>query len=486
MELPGRRKNWRVTTTRFVLMVVIFQLVIKNCCAVNGIIWRKQQQKFVQLFSIPEFADFQKNVTEHQASNSIKDMRGIIVKASYYEDKNIVMFHDNDTKITGICGDIMHYLSDYLNFTLIPVRSTTRSFGEKLKNGSYSGLIGMLERNEAQIIMRSAFRSNSNNKIVDYTLPLWRIKFHIYVQPEWLFDNKWVFTLFSWQMWFYVALLFIVLSCFGYFLQKISTDKFKHAKKRSVNFSLGDHFFYSFVIMTAKGDTPVAFYNKFKILSFSKSVFAWFILLAFSSNLIFRMTNRQFILPFTDIESLINNTKYTLLAFRGSFMYSYMHNTYKAWVGDHPFARVRFIENSENMHATICSDTKKYAIFESEDRFRAVHGNSCPLRAVGNFNDTWITFALQKNYPYKKSINYVLIKMKEVGLTNSLINYWFNVRLENPQQAVFKTIDMNQVYLIFLILSYGILLSLLILVLENITYYYQIKIKNTRQHKRRK
>jgi len=57
-----------------------------------------------------------------------------------------------------------------------------------------------------------------------------------------------------------------------------------------------------------------------------------------------------------------------------------------------------------------------------------------------------------------------------------LREHWFNTRLKNTQQELFKMIDLHQVYLIFLILSYGMLISLMILILENIMYYYKMAI----------
>ncbi|XP_077273110.1 glutamate receptor ionotropic, kainate glr-3-like isoform X1 [Temnothorax americanus] len=467
--------------TRFVLTVAIFYLMIWDCYAVSGVIWHKQQQKFVQLFSIPEFAALhQENLAKRRATEK-SDMSGEVVKAVYYEEKNIVMFLNNDTKVRGVYGGLWHVLAGYLNFTFIPIRVTDRNFGQRLENGTQNGLVGMLARNEAQVILRSGFYP-SRFDVVDYTMPLWRSRFHIYVRPEWQFNNTWVFTLFTWQMWFYILFLFIILSCVGYFLQKVPTDKPKRKRKGSMDFSLGDHFFYSLAIMSTQGYVPDAFYNKFKILSLSKSIFAWLILLAFNSQLIYRMTNREMTLPFKDVESVINNTKYILLAWRNSIFYSSFVHKYG---GRHdPTARVRFIEAAEDMHGEICNKMTKYAMFEIEDRFMAMSKSGCPLQAIGNFNETWITFALQKNYPYRKTIDNALLKFREVGLIDACKNYWLNTRVENRDHGIFKTIDLHQVYLIFLILSYGVLISLVILVLEHIMYYYE-EMKNSRPYKRR-
>ncbi|XP_024889032.1 uncharacterized protein LOC112465629 [Temnothorax curvispinosus] len=458
--------------------------MIWDCYAVSGVIWHKQQQKFVQLFSIPEFAALHQEILAKHRATEKPDMSGEVVKAVYFEEKNMVMFSNNDTKVSGVYGGLWHVLAEYLNFTFIPIKVTDQIFGQRLENGTQNGLVGMLARNEAQVIMRSGFYP-SRFDVVDYTTPLWRSRFHIYVRPEWQFNNTWVFTLFSWQMWFYILFLFIILSCVGYFLQKVPTDKPKRKRKGSVDFSLGDHFFYSLAIMTPQGYVPDAFYNKFKILSLSKSIFAWLILLAFSSQLIYRMTNREMTLPFKDVDSLINNTKYILLVWRNSIFYNSFVHKYRGLIGKHgPTARVRFIDIAEDMHDKICNKMIKYAMFEIEDRFMAMSKSGCPLQPMSNFNETWITFALQKNYPYRKTIDTALLKFREIGLLDAFRDYWLNTRVENREYGIFKTIDLHQVYLIFLILSYGVLISLVILVLEHITYYYE-EMKNSRPYKRR-
>nr|XP_012224427.1 PREDICTED: uncharacterized protein LOC105673398 [Linepithema humile] len=396
------------------------------------------------------------------------------------QEKNMVMFYDNNTKVGGICGELWYLLADYLNFTFVPIKTTNRDFGQRTENGSYKGLVGMLARDEVQVILRSGFFKARMN-VVDYTIPLWKSTFHIYVQPERLYDNKWVFTLFSPKTWYSIVFLFIIISCVGYFLQKIPTDS-KRKKKDCTNFSLGDHFFHSFAMMCAQGYIPDAYHNKFKILSLSKSIFAWLVLLAFSSHLIYRMTNRETTLPFTDIETLFNSTKYVLLAFRGSFLFNYLHNKYgNNTTGQNQ--RIHFIDIAEEMHRKICDSMKNYALFEIEDRFMALNRYGCSLQSIGNYNQTWITFALKKDFRYKKTIDSTLIKFNEVGIMDALKDRWLNIRLENKEQNKFKTIDLHQVHLIFLILCCGILISFTILILENIKYYYDTK--NVRRRRRR-
>lgn len=72
-------------------------------------------------------------------------------------------------------GFIDWKLNSITFFRFIPIKSISRSFDEKLENGSYNGLTGMLLRNEVQAIMRSGFYLN-RLEFMDYTMPLWKSK----------------------------------------------------------------------------------------------------------------------------------------------------------------------------------------------------------------------------------------------------------------------------------------------------------------------
>ncbi|EFN71204.1 hypothetical protein EAG_13507 [Camponotus floridanus] len=138
-------------------------------------LWMNRQE-FVQLSSIPQFTALQKENLAKRRAIKIRDMKNEIVRAVYYEEKNMIMFYDNDTKVDGICGNLWYLLADYLNFTFIPMKTTNRDFGEKLNNGSYTGVIGMVTRNEAQAIMRSGYFISSMDAL-DYTMVLWKSQF---------------------------------------------------------------------------------------------------------------------------------------------------------------------------------------------------------------------------------------------------------------------------------------------------------------------
>lgn len=69
------------------------------------------------------------------------------------------------------------------------------------------------------------------------------------------------------------------------------------------------------------GYLPRGFCDQSKILSTSKFLFAWLMLLVFSSSLIYRMTNRTMTPPFVDFDTLLRQSKYNVVIFEGSITY---------------------------------------------------------------------------------------------------------------------------------------------------------------------
>ena len=107
---------------RFVVTVAIFQLAISSCYAMTGVIWHKQKQKFVQMFSIPQFAAFREENLTRQHSLKTQNLKGEVVKVVYYQVRTY-----NSSKMINIqlflLQDVTYYLS--MSFT---IRSTMMNF----------------------------------------------------------------------------------------------------------------------------------------------------------------------------------------------------------------------------------------------------------------------------------------------------------------------------------------------------------------------
>ncbi|XP_053985413.1 glutamate receptor ionotropic, kainate glr-3-like [Hylaeus volcanicus] len=332
--------------------------------------------------------------------------------------------------------------------------------------------MGLLQRNEAHIILRTGYYTGRAS-LLDYTTPVSYTQYQLYIKPEYKHSNTWIIMVFERRIWYILLFMFLVLSLAGYVLQNKQhrNSRKKKRKQEREHFTFIDHVFYTYSIMCSQGHIPNSYHSQIKILSLSKSVFAWLILLSFSSDLIYQMTNRVMTLPFKNFDTLLKKTNYDVLVFKGSMIYEFVkagvERSLKLSKHYDATKRIHFIEDSSMMHKTVCHSKKKYAMLETEDKVYMKNRHACHVIPVGdNYFQTWTGFALPKRFPYKKVINVSILKLHEFGLIDVLKDRWFKHRIKYEQKKTFKTIDMEQVYLILCIPFVGIALSLVVLFFE--------------------
>ncbi|XP_071523954.1 probable glutamate receptor [Panulirus ornatus] len=75
--------------------------------------------------------------------------------------------------LTGTMADLVDYMSESMNFSYRYLRSTTRGFGSKQDDGSWTGMIGLVMREEADFATGPFVMSPARGEVVDFCWPLW-------------------------------------------------------------------------------------------------------------------------------------------------------------------------------------------------------------------------------------------------------------------------------------------------------------------------
>ncbi|KAJ8665328.1 hypothetical protein QAD02_006990 [Eretmocerus hayati] len=448
--------------------VLLLKLIKPAQSALNGVIWDEVSHTFTPLSGLSELVAVENEYTQQRQNLEHHNFQREILKVAYYEEPNLVSFVDNDTRITGVCGELWMTLADYLNFTLIPVKLETKNFGHKLENGSYDGVLGLIQQNLSQIIPRCGIFKKSL-ALLDYTIPFWRIRYHLYIKPEWKHDEIWMFRLFTVGVWYSFFSSLVVLGVVGYICEKHSIKT--HNEK--VRFNLQDHMFYTVAIASSQGSVPEQLHHRSRVIYLCTSIFSWVIFIAYNSNAIFLMSNKNFILPFTDLRSLFRGNDYSVVAFSGSMVHDEFEATIMSFHRPvHDFGRVSYEPSAAQLFEKVCfTERKKLAAFEAADRHKAIGRYICQLIPTeASYFKTWIASAIKRGFPYKRSFDTGILKMSESGLIDALKKRWLD-RKSEVEQENFLPIDMSQVYLIFCVLISGISTSIIVFLVENLTFY---------------
>ena len=117
----------------------VLQLAI-NEAALSVLKWNKHLQQFETIYPVPSYADDQQKIILSNHQDQARSFQGEVLRLSYYQvvvnfllnilventlnltiyrfqSPDFFEFSDNDTKASGIYGDVWTTLADSLNFT---------------------------------------------------------------------------------------------------------------------------------------------------------------------------------------------------------------------------------------------------------------------------------------------------------------------------------------------------------------------------------
>ncbi|XP_076681471.1 uncharacterized protein LOC143375831 isoform X2 [Andrena cerasifolii] len=386
---------------------------------------------------------------------------------------NIIVSKANGTEVSGIIGDIWNTLSEFMNFTLKPIRSTEHSLGSiNESSGTYTtGLLRYIQDNETDVLPRiEAY--NKRLRASQFTIPLWKARCLLYFRREVKHLPTWMVKLFSRRVWYAILTMHFLLSVCSYLSQSID---WKVSRKRSkANFY--DHIFYNFGMICGQSYLPSGFSKSSRVVELWLGLFSLLVRTAFSALLISYMTRTVITPPFHDINSLLYDTKYKIVTKDGSLpslIFKLSNESTFKWVRE--TGRVVYLNSAEKMYKAACSTKSLHAMIQSEDIKMANGMYFCPLNPVGpDVLTAWIVSAISRNFTYKRSIDVGILKLHQFGFINLFWQRWISANnVEETQSIGSEPIVMDQVYLILSVYFCGLLISFAILVVENVTYYYR-------------
>ncbi|KAF8766515.1 Glutamate receptor ionotropic like protein [Argiope bruennichi] len=120
--------------------------------------------------------------------------------------------HTGEVKLGGVDGRLLSVLSQVLQFQYELVSPADRMWGNRLKNGNWTGLIGMVSRGEADLAIGFLSPTEDRLTAVDFTEPysVNEICFATH-QPRIIPQPHSFLYSFKWDMWLSIAAVWIIL-----------------------------------------------------------------------------------------------------------------------------------------------------------------------------------------------------------------------------------------------------------------------------------
>ncbi|XP_015429511.1 PREDICTED: uncharacterized protein LOC107186203 [Dufourea novaeangliae] len=454
---------------RHLLLFVVIHQALMPVQSFHGVIWDKKLDDFVPIVNVPEFAYVIQERMSRIREKELHNFQGAPIKMSYFEIPRSLESKNNGTRLTGAIGDIWHLLSEFLNFTLRPTVVTERNLGSALPNGSYTpGLLKKIHLNEIDVIPRLDGQID-RLAAAQFTLPLWIARYYLYIRPEVHHLTTWMLKLLSPKVWYAGLVTYILLTICNYMSHVIHATIMRQKPVAR----LTDHFFYNFGTICDQSYFLTSSGKSSKLIELVLGMFSLLFRTAYNSLVIGYMTKVFNVLPVDNIPTLLDHTSYKIVAVKGSLP------SINIQTGQEPInVKIRRMNRYYDKNTVTevfqegCARHKLIATIISTDMKKCFGEHFCPLTQAGEvIYKSIIISGISWHFKHKRSIDIGLLRLYEHGFIRLLKQRWIDSKnVENYRTNPFEPIMMEQIYLALSIFFGGLLISCIILIIENVTF----------------
>ncbi|KAJ4450810.1 hypothetical protein ANN_02240 [Periplaneta americana] len=118
--------------------------------------------------------------------------------------------------IGGFFGALWSLLEERINFTTTFSTPEDDAWGSLESNGSWNGMIGMLQRSQAQVAVTMFSMTLQRKDVVDFTVPITLMRYAMYIQEKTLMKPNWMsfFAPFSQMLWITIIITIAAMVAF--------------------------------------------------------------------------------------------------------------------------------------------------------------------------------------------------------------------------------------------------------------------------------
>ncbi|XP_018307131.1 uncharacterized protein [Mycetomoellerius zeteki] len=379
------------------------------------------------------------------------DMFGDVVRVTIVNNSPLVSLKNGT--MGGFFGLLLLELSKVMNFT-IKILDPVDSFGSwNPQKNSWTGAIGKLVDNEADIGIAAFTITNERLNHIDFTIPLISTQYRLYMhQPitpyvQWF----WYFKVFSPGVWGTLMMIIIIASII---LTVIKTKGFSMSL-------MSENYIKVWGIYCQQG-LPVI------------------ILSTYFASLISYLALNTAKLPFSTLEGYVQDGTYKLIVLQNSAEYDIPLYTKDPLL----LKMYELREDYDYLPFNLSEGFKKVCermdvAFYTTEVFKMSIYIQCQVVYINTGRIDNNAMTLKKGSPYTRFINYHLRRFQLNGVLNKLQN-------KNPSKIPMKgiignfTVDITDVTPVLTIVAGSMVLSLFILIIEKV--YYSFKTPNSKNN----
>ncbi|KAF7407327.1 hypothetical protein HZH66_001864 [Vespula vulgaris] len=413
----------------------------------------------------------------------------------------------------GYCIDFIEKLSEEMQFDYELVIPIDRSFGEKLQNGQWSGLVGDLAKGETDIAVAALTMTSEREEVIDFVAPYFEqsgilIVMRKPVRKASLFKFM---TVLRPEVWLSIVGALTLTGIMIWILDKYSPYSARNNKRLYPypcrEFTLKESFWFALTSFTPQGggEAPKALSSRTLVAAYW--LFVVLMLATFTANLAAFLTVERMQSPVQSLEQLARQSRinYTVRVNSGAHQYFInMKNAedklYTAWkeitlnstsdqieyrVWDYPIkeqyghilqaiTQVGPVEsNEEGFRKVIESENAEFAFIHDSSQIKYEVTRNCNLTEVGEvFAEQPYAIAVQQGSHLQEEISRRILDLQKDRYFETLASKYWNqsLKAQCPNSDDSEGITLESLGGVFIATLFGLALAMITLAGE-VLYY---------------
>ncbi|KAK6186375.1 hypothetical protein SNE40_008421 [Patella caerulea] len=340
----------------------------------------------------------------------------------------------NNTVYSGVVVELSDMLAKHLNFTFTFVQPSDDKYGGKSSDGKWQGLVGLLVREEVDMVIADFSITEERSKIVDFILPpftrnTWSALSNRGIQRE----SNWTKIFRPLNAYVYIAILatVVVVAILLLLVQTNSPEANCSHCLRPWNcvISILNNALFLISFVTARGDGVSTKKASVRVLVAFLSMFCIVLTGVYLGNLTAALTDTKYHKPFNSLEELVElpDWKWGIRGYSLSkkILKNSKNNVMmKIWKGLEEFNKTdpSIFDIDINVHVNrILTEGEKYVYFGFGAESQILNRNDCALQIVDSILSNFQTaIAVTKNSYLKPDLESAMAKLSDTGFLTML------------------------------------------------------------------
>uniref|UniRef100_A0A7E4ZQF5 Glutamate receptor n=1 Tax=Panagrellus redivivus TaxID=6233 RepID=A0A7E4ZQF5_PANRE len=411
------------------------------------------------------------------------NLAGQKLRVVVYLEEPFVMKVDDGIGYDGFCIDLLIEMSKLLNFTFEIIEVEDGAYGVEDETGQWNGIIGVLQRHEADLSVSAVTITYSRVSVIDFTLPFMHLGIAILMgrnNEEALSVKSASETLFtfmepySFNVWTLLALSYVSVGMIMWLLARFSPYEWfeelgdHNGDNHQNQFNLLDALWFAIGSLMQQGSDVIPRAAATRTVAVFWWMFTLICISSYTAKLAAFLTVERMNTPIESAADLAAQQKIKFGTLKNGSTMDFFKEAKipiyeRMWSMMQGQTPTVFVNSSKEAITRVKAGNYAYMMESSMLEFYMK--TDCELQTIGGLLDSkGYGVAVPKGSPLRDILSKTVLRLQERTILEALKNKWWNGDQENRNCPSVKTKESSahQVFGIFYVLFTGIIIAMLI------------------------